>query len=363
MQYRRTGRDPFATPGTVRSGAVTPLGIVANAESGRDIRRLVTGATVYDNAEKAAAIARLLVGAAMGGVEHVILMPTGSSLMAPLDRHLKQLRRTAPLPLPVIEVLDIPARYDAGDTISATREMVSRGCGAIVVLGGDGTHRLVASQCADTPILAMSTGTNNAFPSRHEETTAGHAAALVAIGSVKPSDACTRENAFTVTGTMWRETALVDVAVVNQPFVGSKAVWKADDLREVFVAFSDPAVVGLSSLASHFGEFPRGGEHGMRLQIGSLDTYGERVLAPLAPGYLAEVLVNEVDVIRLGESVIVPIDGCSIALDGERTIEGSVDSGVAVQLTHGPLTIDPRRCLSIAAARRLATRTGDSCYV
>ena len=45
--------------------------------------------------------------------------------------------------------------------------------GAIVVLGGDGTHRAVVSECGDIPIAGISTGTNNAFPEMREPTITG----------------------------------------------------------------------------------------------------------------------------------------------------------------------------------------------
>ena len=51
--------------------------------------------------------------------------------------------------------------------------MVERDVAAIVVLGGDGTHRVVAAHCGDIPLLALSTGTNNAFPELREATVAG----------------------------------------------------------------------------------------------------------------------------------------------------------------------------------------------
>ncbi|MBA5760390.1 NAD(+)/NADH kinase, partial [Escherichia coli] len=52
----------------------------------------------------------------------------------------------------------------------------------IVVLGGDGTHRAVAAHCGTTPLVALSTGTNNAFPEHREATVAGVAAGLAATG-------------------------------------------------------------------------------------------------------------------------------------------------------------------------------------
>ena len=51
----------------------------------------------------------------------------------------------------------------------------------IVVLGSDGTNRVVAAASADVPLVSISTGTNNAFPRPVEPTVAGLAAGLVAI--------------------------------------------------------------------------------------------------------------------------------------------------------------------------------------
>ena len=60
--------------------------------------------------------------------------------------------------------------------------MRAAGAAAIVVLGGDGTHRVVAKACGDVPLCALSTGTNNAFPEMREATVAGLATGLVATG-------------------------------------------------------------------------------------------------------------------------------------------------------------------------------------
>ena len=52
----------------------------------------------------------------------------------------------------------------AEDSASAARLMRRMDVAAIVVLGGDGTHRVVVSECGNVPIAGVSTGTNNAFP-------------------------------------------------------------------------------------------------------------------------------------------------------------------------------------------------------
>ncbi len=45
-----------------------------------------------------------------------------------------------------------------------------------MVLGGDGTNRLVAKKIGNIPLVPISTGTNNAFPINIDPTVAGLAA-------------------------------------------------------------------------------------------------------------------------------------------------------------------------------------------
>jgi predicted polyphosphate/ATP-dependent NAD kinase len=56
------------------------VGVVANPASGRDVRRLVTGASVFDNAEKGAMVHRLMAGLGATGVDRVVMMPAGSGV-------------------------------------------------------------------------------------------------------------------------------------------------------------------------------------------------------------------------------------------------------------------------------------------
>ena len=65
-----------------------PVGIVANPASGRDIRRLVAGASVFGNADKAGMVFRLLCGLGAAGVERVLMMPAADGLTT-LQRQLR----------------------------------------------------------------------------------------------------------------------------------------------------------------------------------------------------------------------------------------------------------------------------------
>jgi predicted polyphosphate/ATP-dependent NAD kinase len=325
---------------------MSTIGIVANADSGRDIRRIVTGASVFDNSQKAAAIARLIAGCAVEGVGKVVVMPTAHSVLQPLARQLAQISRFSPVPLPALEVLDFAPRYDASDTLEATLRMIDLGCKAIAVLGGDGTHRIVAGACTCVPMLAMSSGTNNAFPYRYEETTAGRALGLVATGRVETAIACRQERMLRLTGEDWQEVALVDAALTRQRFSGSRAVWRTEDLREVLVVFSDPTVTGLSSVASAVRPCPRWGDEGLLIRLGSDAHEGTSVMAAIAPGLLSEFRVLDHHVFSLHTSFTWHAPVGSLALDGERTVEIRREQAVTVELAEGPLTIHPALCLA-----------------
>jgi hypothetical protein len=69
---RRVGRrvrpiDPVRLVWYPQGMATISVGVVANPASGRDVRRLVTGASVFDNAEKGAMVHRLMAGSAPPG--------------------------------------------------------------------------------------------------------------------------------------------------------------------------------------------------------------------------------------------------------------------------------------------------------
>ena len=56
------------------------VGVVANPASGRDIRRLVSRASVFPLAEKCSMLCRLLAALGATGVERVLMMPEEAGL-------------------------------------------------------------------------------------------------------------------------------------------------------------------------------------------------------------------------------------------------------------------------------------------
>jgi len=302
---------------------VVCVGVIANPASGRDIRRLVAGASVFGNADKAGMVFRLLAGLGATGVDRVLMMPATDGLSTTLHRHLRTARD-----LPVLEELPMQLDGSAQDSLDAVAAMRARDVRAIVVLGGDGTHRVVAKGCGEVPLCAISTGTNNAFPELRETTVAGMAVGLVATGRAA---VLRRESALAVGG----DLALVDVAVSRERFIGARAVWRPADVSELFVTFANPSAVGLSAIAGALEPLPRGGGRGLHVRLGE----GRTVTVPLAPGLVAPVSVASHRVIELGEEItLAPGDG-TIALDGERELERR-GQPITVRLVEGPLTID-----------------------
>jgi len=326
------------------SGAVT-VGVIANPASGRDIRRLVAGASVFGNADKAGMVFRLLAGLGAAGVERVLMLPAADGLSVTLRRHLHA-RHTVPAfagagPFPELEELDVELDGTARDSVVAVERMVAAGVRAIAVLGGDGTHRVVARGCGDVPICALSTGTNNAFPEMRETTVAGIATGLVATG--RAGDGALRREAALAVGVPGgaADLALVDVAVTRERFIGARALWRPEDVSELFVTFANPSAVGLSAVAGALQPLARGAGHGMHVRLAPDPAAAARTVhVALAPGLVVGVPVAEHRVLELGDVVALPPGPGTVALDGEREIERRAGGEATVRLVPGPLTID-----------------------
>ena len=154
------------------------IGVIANPVSARDIRRVVANAGNLQITDRVNIVIRLLQAAHALGVQRALLMPDRGGIRALLERHL----RRGDARLPHIDWLDMAPGSTVEDSFTATRLLQRAGVAAIVVLGGDGTHRAVARELhaagSALPIAGLSTGTNNAFPELREPTITGLANAL-----------------------------------------------------------------------------------------------------------------------------------------------------------------------------------------
>lgn len=333
------------------------VGIVANPASGSDIRRLVSAASGTTLDEKISIVRRLCLGMQVTGVGKVHLMPDPSGISGGLFRSRELGNRALGENWPELELVEMPVEGKAVDTVRAVKRMVEIGVKIIIVLGGDGTHRLVANHCGDIPIVALSTGTNNAFPRFQEATVVGMATGLLACGAVDISDGTQRNKVLRIgVNGQYRDLALVDLCLTDDMWVGSRALWKPERVKEIFVTFAEADAIGLSSVAGLAHPVPRDSDQGLHLK---LCPPGEGILsicAPIAPGLIVPVGIEEVNVLHPGEAVSVSIPTGAVTLDGEREFVFQKDDSLNVWLDlEGPLTVDIPRVIRLAVERNMFT--------
>lgn len=314
-----------------------PVGIIANPASGRDIRRLVAHASVIDNIEKANMVKRIIATLDSLGVEEILVMPETFGIA---ERALSLLPQKPRLK---VEFLDMKVNGDWTDTLKAS-EMMKGVVGSIISIGGDGTNRVIAKSGIEEPIMPISTGTNNVFPFMIEATIAALAAGAVALGAADPDKVSFRTKRIEIMkdGKL-DDIALVEASATLHQFIGSRAVWKPEFVREIVASVCAPYNIGLSSVPGAFFEIGERDEGGAYVLVGE---EGEVVLSPIAPGVLKSVKIKERR--KIGEGEIVPIKTAPsvIALDGEREIVVKEGEKVEARVVrNGPKVIDFRAAL------------------
>ena len=294
------------------------IGLIANPVSARDIRRIIANASNLQIADRVNIVMRVLTAAHSLGVERVLVMPDNGGIRALLQRHLSR-GHSQHQKWPVVEYLDMEPTSTVEDTFQAARLMHAAGVAAIVVLGGDGTHRAVVRECRSIPIAGLSTGTNNAFPEMRESTITGMAVALYATGRLSAAQALAPNKLLDVSineGAQ-RDIALVDAVISTDRYIGARALWKPEALSAAYLTFADPQAIGLSAIGG-----------------------------PVAMAHWQAMPADQ--------PFAVLQQGGVVALDGEREL--AFDAGDRVQITlreNAFPTVDVARCMQIAACEGL----------
>jgi predicted polyphosphate/ATP-dependent NAD kinase len=320
------------------------VGIIANPSAGRDIRRLVAHASVFDNNEKVNIVRRVLLGLDAVGVQQVWIMPDAYHIgRKALDNLRLRLE---------VRFVEMQPRFEESDSTEAAAHMIEVGVRTLVTLGGDGTNRAVAKASGRVPIMPISTGTNNAFPIMVEGTLAGLAAGLTATGAVPSAigtESTKRIELWDGQGLV--EIALVDAVVYRSRFIGSRAVWNMDEVEAAVFARAKPTSIGLSAIGGFLMRTPLTVEEGLYIELGA---GGMEVLAPVAPGVIRPVSVKAHRRLRLGESVSVDAGPAVIALDGERKFILLPGQKVNLSVSaEGPVVVHLERTLDYAAQQGL----------
>ncbi len=324
------------------SSRTPAVGIIANPAAGKDIRRLVAQGRFVTNQEKVNILRRVLAGIESVGVRRVVFMPDMNGL-----GHGSMDGRSGSLD---VEFVDILVTNKEIDSTRAAEAMQDQGVGCLVTLGGDGTNRAVAKGSGDIPIIPISTGTNNVFPQMIEGTVAGIAAGVVAAGVVDVQQVTRRSTALEVSiDRTVRDIALVDVAVSTHRFIGARALWDIDTIKELFLARTDADAIGLSAIGARLR--PSDGSERSAVHV-TIGPGGETVDAPIAPGIVTTVPVSAWKLMGVGEAVDIGLRPCTIALDGERAWSVGVEQSAQVTLRDdGPLVVDVERAIREATRR------------
>lgn len=324
---------------------MSAVGIIANPASGRDIRRLVAYGTVFDNQEKVNIVRRILLGLAATGVDKILYMPDYYGIVA---QAFEGLRRHHRLPM-AVDPVDINLSGTQIDSEQAALAMCNCGVDCIITLGGDGTNRMVAKGCGDIPILPISTGTNNVFPVMLEGTTAGLAAGIAASSAFSSPGLVRKTKKLIIEKNGQAiDLALIDAVVLDDCFIGSRAVWSVEGIRKIVITRGEPHNIGISSIGGNLSPIGAYERKGLSIDFGNNSS---TVLAPIAPGIIVPVPFEKFQEIQIDETVRITHAPCLIALDGEREIEVRSDDEISIQLSFtGPNVIDEKAVLSSAAA-------------
>lgn len=323
------------------------VGIIANPAASKDIRRLVAQGRVVPDWEKVNIVRRVLLGLEAAGIQRVAAMPDSS--------HLAERAREDPQLSLDLEMIQMTTFHGEGDTVRAAEMMGDMGVDCLVTLGGDGTNRAVATGCRSIPLVPISTGTNNVFPTMVEGTLAGLAAGLAAQGNLDLDEVAIVSKLVEVyVDEKYRDMALVDVAISRERYVATRAIWDLGTVDEVFLTRAEPSSIGLSSVGARLQSIGMADDAGLQYSVshsGEESSDAEqRVLAPIAPGVVSWVPIQQWSVVELGERVVAEPRHCTVALDGERSFSVTPREQLSVEIRrNGPPVIQVDAALSLAA--------------
>jgi len=322
---------------------MSTVGILANPMSGRDVRRLAARASTTTPEIKRDQVSRAAIGAVAGGAKRLLVVAEPFRISTSAVENLELGAE--------ISVLDVGAELRAADTARAVARMREADCGALIVLGGDGTNRVVAKAWPDAPLVPISTGTNNVFPLHVEATAAGLAAGLVASARV-PLALVSRPVKVVRVEIEGEppDLAVIDAALLVDDAVGNYMPFEPRKLRRLVLARAEPAAVGMSPIGGLLDPCGDGDDFAVEVACGAPEAPGRTLLAPVSPGLFRGVRVIAHRRLALGETVTVEGPGV-LAFDGDR--ERALAAGQRARLAvvrEGPRRIDVEATLRRAAA-------------
>lgn len=336
------------------------MGILVNPMSGRDVRRLAAHAANMTHETKRDIVARIAAGADAFGAKtlHVAREPFRIAAAA-----LENMALDADL-----HIIENAVSNTAADTENTIRAFLDAGCRVVVSLGGDGTNRAIVRALSragtagrDVSLIALSTGTNNVFPTMAEPTIAGMVAALAARGDLFGSGVHRRAKVLHVSGKRANEKAhplpdvgLIDAVILRRDHVGNLLPFDPARIDRLLLTRAEPTAVGMSPIGGLIEPLTDLEDEGLLVELADLADVreGDRTFtAPLSPGLFRKVAVRSVTRIPFG--VAVPMAGPGVlALDGDRDHKLLDGHGLNVEIRRdGPWMLNLEGAMRWAVAQ------------
>ena len=342
---------------SVRMPSLT-IGVVANPASGKDVRRLVAQASVFDNREKCAIVRRALSGAINAGGRRFACLDDSHNIAGGALEGLSEVLESSG----DISITKIPClkTSSALDTIQGAQQLNEAGCAATLILGGDGTSRAFVKGWRDAVLLPLSTGTNNVFPGFAEATVAGAALGTLASGGVDLAEVSHQVKIIDIDieGEA-SDIALIDAVITTDQFIGSRALLDGQAIRRILLTRAEPMAVGMTSVGGLLHPLSEAEDAGLHLTVGPGGR--RKIHAPIAPGLYATLAVKKVETIGFDTPIefteTASTGPCILALDGERERLLQPGQKVSFRVSRsGPSVLDIGKVMKLAACRGLFSR-------
>ncbi len=351
-------RSPIAGTAGIPLRNPTPsrLGIVVNPMSGRDVRRVAARASTSAHLDKENIVARLVVGALSQGVREIYVAKEPFRISTRAVENLPHQDR--------IHTIEVPITHTDADTQAVAERMWQAGCRTFIVLGGDGTNRIVAHTLPNAALLPVSTGTNNVFPESVDASVAGAAAGLIAAGKVDLEAHCLRCKQIHIKlgsndkPKKMADTALIDAVLLRGDDIGSLLPFRPEHIRTVLLTRAEPASIGVSPIGGYLMPCDHGSDFGVAVRCG--EPAKHRLTIPISPGLYGQISVSAVEPVPMGSETEIRGPGV-LALDGDRVMNlGAADRVVAVLRRDGPYVIEAGNIMGVAAEKGVLDLIRDS---
>lgn len=336
------------------------IGMIVNPMSGRDVRRLAARATNMTHEAKRDLVARAAAGADAAGVTDIYVMQEPFRIASAALEHMDLDAR--------VHVLAHKPSNDASDTETAVVRYLQAGCRTLISIGGDGTNRAivralmnigasadvgastgdVGASTEDVHLIALSTGTNNAFPVSVEPTIAGLVAGYHASGRLLHADQVKqRAKVLHVRIGEIRDVGLIDAVLLRDDHVGNLLPFDPARLVRILLTRAEPTAIGMSPIGGLLDRLSAAEDEGLLVEMGA----GIRFKAPLSPGLFREVEVQSTTRVGFGE--VVPFQGPGVlALDGDRDHKLGAGMHASIALERdGPWLLDVEQAMRWVVAQ------------